>query len=225
MMRIKRIKLDRGVTAMVLGTALIVSALVLLVHNIKQDKRAGDLSQRVLAQVFAVISDQQVTGGLPDLPAKGGKPDSGLSSEPAVKYDPKAKTAADLPVVKIDGYSYIGFLCIPALDLDLPVTSSPDQEGLKIAPCRHFGSARTGDLVIAGHNYKSHFGRIHTLELGDLIVFTDLHGVSVNFCVGAMEVVAATAVDGIKDSDWDLILYTCTYGGQQRLVVSCKITG
>ena len=51
----------------------------------------------------------------------------------------------------------IGILEIPALDLNL-VISSWSYSSLRLAPCRYSGSAYKGDLVIAAHNYQSHFG-------------------------------------------------------------------
>ena len=51
----------------------------------------------------------------------------------------------------------IGILEIPALDLELPVISSWSYSSLRLAPCRYSGSAYKGDLVIAAHNYQSHF--------------------------------------------------------------------
>lgn len=224
MKRMKRMKLDQGVIAVFLGAALMVSALVLLLYNIKQDNRASDSSRRALAHVYGVISENQAAGGSPVLSVEREKHDSGPASGLPVIYEPKAETAAEMPVRKIDGSAYIGCLHIPGLDLELPIMSSRDQESLNIAPCRHFGSSRTDDLVIAGHNYQSHFGKIHTLEPGDLIVFTDLLGVSSSFSVEVVAVVAPAAVAQIKDSGWDLTLYTCTYGGQQRLIVGCKAT-
>ena len=55
-------------------------------------------------------------------------------------------------------YGYIGVLQIPSLDLTLPVISDWSYPALQIAPCRYEGSAYDGGMVIAGHNFDSHFG-------------------------------------------------------------------
>ena len=47
---------------------------------------------------------------------------------------------------------------------------------LKIAPCRYSGSAYTGNLVIAAHNYRTHFGLLESLAPGAQVKFTDVEG-------------------------------------------------
>ena len=80
----------------------------------------------------------------------------------------------EMPVVMLDGYEYVGYVEIPALELKLPVMSDWDYNRLTLAPCRQFGSSRTDDLVIAAHNYESHFGHLKDLSVGDAVTFTDM---------------------------------------------------
>ena len=65
----------------------------------------------------------------------------------------------DMPTQEVDGQSYIGVLELQPLGLSLPIISQWSYPGLRIAPCRYTGSAYQNDLVIAAHNYTSHFGR------------------------------------------------------------------
>ncbi len=92
-----------------------------------------------------------------------------------------------MPVIEIDGYDYIGVLQIPSLDLTLPVYSH-GHPALQIAPCRYEGSAYDGGLVIAGHNFDSHFGNLSRLEPGDEIRFIDLSGHTFTYAVAETEV-------------------------------------
>ena len=39
--------------------------------------------------------------------------------------------------------------------------------------------------------------------------------------VVTVDVLEPTAVDTVKDSEFDLVLYTCTYGGENRVAVFC----
>lgn len=130
----------------------------------------------------------------------------------------------DMPVVTIDGYGYVGYLEIPALELKLPVMDDWDYTRLRIAPCRQFGSSRTDDLVIAAHNYQSHFGRLKELKEGDAVVFTDMAGVVNDYSVVKVETLAPTDVDAVQNSGYDLVLYTCTPGGQTRVTAFCTRT-
>ncbi len=208
--------------AMLVGAILLVAALLLLVHNRNQDIRAGDSSQRVLARIRPLIIERQ-SGELSSKPAENHEkrdlgPSEPLPENLAAKSDP----ASDMPVIEIDGFAYIGYLSIQALDLELPVLSACDLEGLNIGSCRQFGSIRSYDMTIAGHNYSNHFGRLHLLQTGDRVLFTDVEGQTTSFVVCAKEVLAATAVEKVRNSGWDLTLYTCTYGGHQRLLVGCR---
>ncbi len=126
-----------------------------------------------------------------------------------------------MKVVDIDSYGYIGYLSVPTLNLELPVMSTYDYSRLKLAPCRYYGSAKSDNLVIAAHNYKHHFGYIGKLAAGDTILFTDMEGTIYRYRVTAVEVIPPTAVDQVKDSGDALVLYTCNYSGNKRVVVRC----
>ena len=114
---------------------------------------------------------------------------------------------------------------IPALTLKLPVLPEWDDAQLKIAPCRQFGAAQTDDLVIAGHNYPNHFGRLHELAVGERIIFTDADGQRHCYAVADIRVLAPTEVAAVRDSGFPLVLYTCTYGGHSRVTVFCSRGG
>ena len=124
-------------------------------------------------------------------------------------------------VIPLDGYSYIGYLTFPTLGTELPVIDGWDSAKLKKGPCRYYGSAETGDLVIAAHNYRSSFGQCKQLRVGDEILFTNTAGIVRHYLVGEVEIVGPSAVDYMINSDWELSLYTCTYGGKQRLTIRC----
>ncbi len=123
--------------------------------------------------------------------------------------------------VQVGGYAYIGYIEIPKIKIKLPVLSEWDYARLKIAPCRQFGSIRTGDLVIAAHNYKKHFGKLSSLCKGDAILLTDIGKHVHAYAVEKMEVLGATDVEKVQNSGYALVLYTCTYGGKARVAVFC----
>lgn len=124
--------------------------------------------------------------------------------------------------MRIDDREYIGVLSIPALGRELPVISSWDYPGLRVAPCRYTGSAYTDDLVIATHNYASHFGRLRELSQGDSIRFTDTDGNVFDYVVSELEILEPYAVSQMTEGDWDLTLFTCTPGGQYRVTLRCN---
>ena len=130
--------------------------------------------------------------------------------------------AKEMTVKQIDGYGYVGYLSLPALQLELPVMAECDYERLKIAPCRDSGATKTDDIVIAAHNYSTHFGKISQLIQGDLLTFTDMDGQTILYEVSAIDILEPTAGDIVRSGTFDLVLYTCTYGGEQRVVVFCN---
>ena len=142
-----------------------------------------------------------------------------LSEESAAEVDPFDE---EMTVVDIDGYGYIGYLSVPSLELDLPVMSLCEYRRLRLAPCRYYGSTKTDNLVIAAHNYRFHFGYLGKLTGGDVITFTDMDGRVHSYTVTAVEMVAPTAVDQVKDTGDELVLYTCSYSGFERVVVRCR---
>ena len=96
-----------------------------------------------------------------------------------------------------------------------------DYDRLKIAPCRQFGSTRTDDLVIAAHNFESHFGRLKELTGGETVIFTDMDGVVSTYSVTRLETLNPNSVEAVQNSGHDLVLYTCTKGGKTRVTVFC----
>lgn len=90
-----------------------------------------------------------------------------------------------------------------------------------MAPCRYSGSAYEGAFVLAGHNYRSHFGTLRELQPGDTLTFTDTLGDVFSYRVEEVEVLAPTDVAQMLDERWDLSLFTCTPSGQARVTVRC----
>ena len=77
-------------------------------------------------------------------------------------------------------------------------------------------------MIIAAHNYDRHFGRLSKLKDGDTITFTDLEGEVYEYAVREIKILEPTATEEVINSEWELILYTCTYGGKTRVVVGCE---
>ena len=122
-------------------------------------------------------------------------------------------------------YDYAGVIAIPDLSLELPVIDRWSYDRLKVAPCRQSGAAPDGDLVIAAHNYKSHFGYLDRLEPGASVIFTDMEGTVYRYAVEEirrLEPEDAEDVSSVFSSEYPLVLYTCTPGGKARVAVFCR---
>lgn len=193
-----------GILCIVIGCVLLLAALGLYGYNRYEDAQAGAEAQ-VVVQDLEQKLEQTVS-----------KAESTETSS-----DSEEMLSPELPVVMLDGYDYIGVISIPAIDIKLPVMSDWSYPKLKISPCREFGSSRTDDLVIAAHNYESHFGKLGSVSVGDNVIFTDMDGVENHYIVQKTDILQPTDVDAVEHSGYDLVLYTCTYGGKTRITVFC----
>lgn len=126
-----------------------------------------------------------------------------------------AKTASD--------GSYLYILDIPKLGLSLPVNAQWTEEASNVSPCRYQGSLTGQNLIIAGHNYPSHFGTLEKLQAGDHVYITDTQQRKQEYAVEWLEILDGAAVDGMQAGDWDLTLFTCNYVGDKRVTVRCRI--
>jgi len=123
--------------------------------------------------------------------------------------------------IVIDGVQYIGMLSVPSLGLKLPVRADLSYPALRKSPCRYSGSVEEGRFVIAAHNYLSHFGHLGSLAIGESVLFTDAWGNVTEYVVVQSEVLDPDEVERMINSDFDLTLFTCTFGGSHRTTVRC----
>ena len=201
-----------GILCLILGTVFLLAAGGLVFYNQEESRSAMESSHEVLT----VMKPQM------EMPTDSYDGRESVEYSDYVDYvDVFDQEAKEMTVKEIDGQEYIGYLSIPVLELELPVISEWDYDRLKIAPCRQYGSTKTDDLVIAAHNYASHFGRLAQLRTGDLLTFTDMDAETILYGVVTVDILEPTAVDTVKDSEFDLVLYTCTYGGENRVAVFC----
>ena len=185
---------------MFMGGLLLAGALFLLIFNFTQEM----LANRAATETVRDLTNEII----PKLP------------DTASAYS--QTTATQIQSVNVEGEDYIGVLDMPTLDITLPVMDDWSYPMLKKAPCRYSGSFLTNDMIIAGHNYKRHFGQLSRLKQGDTITFTDVDGFVYTYHVMDVETLAGTDVEGMKSGNWDLTLFTCTYGGKSRVTVRCS---
>lgn len=192
---------------MVSGLLLIAAALCLFVYNKREAESAAQTAEQALQEISDVPhvleqpQESEIHSIIPD-----------YISDPTM----------EMPTVEVDGNFYIGILEIHALELSLPVISEWNDTRLKQAPCRYKGSVYLDNLIIAGHNYKKHFGGLKNLQIGDTITFTDMDEHCFSYTVTALEELDGTAIEAMESGDWDLMLFTCTIGGKKRVTVRCK---
>lgn len=200
---------------MVLGAALLLGALALFTGNQTEAAEAEKAAAHLLTLIVESIEDRQETA---QTEAAGTEPVI-IPGTPPELLDPSVLKMTE---VEIDGYTYIGYLSIPSLNLELPIMADWDYARLKISPCRYAGTVNGGNLVLMAHNYARHFGKLSQLTVGDEVIFVDMDGVVTRYEVAAMDILAPTAVEEMTSGEFDLTLFTCTYGGRSRVTVYCN---
>lgn len=199
-------KNKRGLVLICLGCLLLLGALGLTGYNFLEQRRAAESVDSVMEQLEQLMPQLEP----PELPPEQ-TPDYILAPE------------MEMPTVEIDGNTYIGYISIPVLGLDLPVLSEWSYPNLKIAPCRYTGSVYTEDLVLCAHNYNHHFGGLKYLQIGDEVNFTDVDGNVFHYQVAELEQLAPDEAKRMRSGEWDLSLFTCTIGGRFRVTVRCDL--
>ena len=188
-----------------LGICLLVGALGLTVYNMYDEVRAGEAAQNTL-----VLLQEQIVPTL--------APEESMT--PSLTVPQYVLTPEmEMPTARVDENGYIGILTIPSQGLELPVLAECTDRGLKLAPARFRGSAYTGDMIIAGHNYNSHFGPISNLHLGDTVYFTDIDGNCFVYQMIDLVILGGNDLVSLESGDWDLTLFTCTWGGAERITL------
>ena len=217
-----------GIVCLIMGAVLIISALLLFAYNQAEDRRAGEEASAAVTELQTLLAAKtEISMEEPEPEAaETAAEETEVVEEETV---PEEETVTEPEAVKmtveqIAGRGYVGILEIPSLGLILPVLDDCTDANLKSAPCRYYGSIAEDNLVIAGHNYKQHFGYLPNVRRGDTVTFTDMDGIVYTYEVGVVETLAANAVNEMNESDWEMSLYTCTYSGNERITVRCRRT-
>ncbi len=195
-----------GNILIVLGVLFLVGATIWAMFNIDHD---GDVG-RATSKIVAALSDE-IAGRADELPK---------NEDEAI-----AMRLGDKDVIMIDGHAYIGYLTVPSQSLELPILSEWSYPNLKIAPCCYYGSVYDDAFVLCGHNYRSHFGKLTNLFVGDMIQFTNVFGAVTEYRVVELESLRPTLVETMKTDVFDLTLFTCNLAGNARFTVRCMRAG
>ena len=224
----------RGIAFLVIGSLLIFTAVGWYICNTVEDKNAGKQASEILkkleAQQATELSnnsdgqqtseqlkdqeDQQTSEQLEE--QEGQQISENLKEQEEQQEDPGPS------VIIIDGEAFCGTVVISKLGIKLPIFDEWNYARLKTAPCRYLGSIATNDIIIAAHNYESHFGNLKKLQIGDEIAFIDASGRQHCFVVSEITTLDGTAFTDMKSGEWDFTLFTCTIRGEQRVTVRCN---
>lgn len=184
-----------------IGVFLILAAFILVLYNFYREYNAKKKVEKYLPKLEQIIKDH--SGG-----------NNNADNEKSSK------------TMNIDGMNFLGILSVPSKNLELPILADYSYELLDTAPCRYSGSYDSDDLVIGGHNYRSHFSKLKSIKNGEEIFFTSFNGTVYKYSVLRVEILEPTQIEDLinkqNTDDWDLTLFTCTSSGTARCVIRCK---
>jgi len=124
-------------------------------------------------------------------------------------------------------YETIAKLQIDKIGLKTPVLSEWSYELLEISVNKFSGPDpnELGNFVVIGHNYKGgvHFGNVHLLEIGDLIVLTDLSGREITYEIYEIIIIQPEEIDKLTTYETrTLTLVTCDSSSELRIVIKSR---
>lgn len=197
-----------SILAMVLGILCIGVAVLLLVESQVEEEVAQASSQQVLTQMQTLLQDRDATI------AKGEVLNLALPNTETVDENTSSITA-----VIVDDVPYAGILVFPQLELELPVAFYCTDENLRASPCLCGGTMETSDLIIAGHNYQSHFASLSQLSPGDIITYVDGSGIVHSLKFTYAQTITETDFEALAQGTWDMTLFTCVYGDNTKRIL------
>lgn len=199
-----------NINLFICGGLLLAAALCTAVYHLWDESRASDSVETAVRQI-----EEQISPLEPVFSEEEDEPIGILSSGSVPQGE-------EMPVLDLEGNQYIGTLELASMGITLPVMSEWSYPKLKLSPCRFSGSIYQDDLIIAGHNYSSHFACLKDLDVGDEIIFTDAEGREFSYMVSSQQLLDPMEIETLETGDWDLTLFTCTIGGKSRVCVRCE---
>ena len=192
----------RGMFLLLAGVLLVCAALCMQLMQKWQDDMAGQNANSLLQQL-------ELNKSFP------GMEEDTQNAEQARPVDSK------MPEKEFLGYTLCGSLRIDSLNMHLPILSDWDYDMLKVAPCRYSGTISGENLIIMGHNYKTHFTPLHNITAGTEVEFENTYGMVFRYKVAQIEYLKRTEGEKLP-SQYPLTIFTCTPGGLERIVVRCE---
>lgn len=201
------------------GILMITAAAVLFSYNVSTSGKAGEASEKAVSAFYRNIAEisgeERVAADTSDI--------SDVYSEIYSRYSDRADEIPEEKYFENEGTVFVSVIKIPVLNIELPVCSELTMSDMKMYPCRYSGSVQENDIIIAAHNYSSHFGNISSLQPGDEVILLSADGREYRYSVTETEIIPGNAVKDMFNGGWDLTLFTCDTGGRNRITVRCAV--
>lgn len=205
------------------GIGMLICAAVMAMYYYREDQRAAESSAQLLQELRVQAGTETEAAEeeerpLPEVIHREAEKDTDEGAEDAEPAEQRVELPADLPE------HALGILELPAQKLALPVMDAYSEELLKQYPCS-YGAEECGDgqVIIAGHNYRSHFRCLSAMQTGDEVLLTTTDGIRHTYEVSEIIEISGNDREALFAGMWDLTLFTCAGYRKNRVVVRCRL--
>lgn len=208
-----------GIVLIITGLLFLMGSAALLTYNQEEDERAGKVAGEQLSLLVGRIEEQK---SQQSTTAPSSEDEDALEQQLSIPNSSGVAEEEYMEGIEVEGNGYIGYLSFPTLELELPVMSDWSVQKLYTAPCHYYGTVQQGNLVIMAHNYRHHFGRLTELRKDDTVYFVNIFGETTIYEVVLQEILPSECIPQLTEGQYDLTLFTCTYGGANRITIRCN---
>lgn len=123
---------------------------------------------------------------------------------------------------QIDGVNIAGVLEVPHFGTTLPLASGWDVGMVSSMPCRFGGSIYDSSLIIGAVDSEGQFSFASAMEVGDLIVLTDMEGGRYTYHVEAIQHAKHATRGKLQSGDYALTIFVKDSQNSQYLLLRCQ---
>lgn len=129
----------------------------------------------------------------------------------------------EMPVLEIKDEDFIALLEIPSHGLRLPICNIWDKEKVITYPCRFYGSAYDGTLIVGGYDQTGQFDFFDRIQDGAGVMVTDMTGSTFSYTVSRVERSDSADAQVLLNEDTDLTLFVRDAQSLEYIIVRCAI--
>ena len=184
-------------TIFTLGCLLIAAGLALLLILQVQTKQAQQSNAEIVQTMESILTNR-TTGAVDE------------------------ERTAEMPALELQGKDFIALLEIPAYGLKLPVCGEWDKSLISTHPCRFYGSAYNGTLIIGGSDRAEQFDFFDRIYTDIPVKLTDITGCTYSYTVTRIDRSKTADAETLVNSDADLTLFVRHAQLPEYIILRCE---
>lgn len=182
----------------ILGCLLIVLSFALLLLLQVQTKQAERTNEEIVQTMEMILTDRREG-------TKGYNQETGM------------------PALELHDEDFIALLEIPSYGLKLPVCNIWDKGKVVSYPCRFYGSASNGTLIIGGYDQTGQFDFFDRIPNDSVVTITDMTGTTFSYVVDRVERSTSADAEILIDDKADLTLFVRDAQVLEYIILRCTM--